>query len=677
MSNLIRSEMLTDDNADRIVEDNPNEPVAGRWFWLKPTPSLKDQTPHLWCIEKVGSNFVHFQRYDERQYDRLSFAEFYERATRELNAEEISNTKVNELQAETKRLMAEVQTTMGSLHVGQAGVNETQALQRVDGSAAAIPAYKNALVTAKDKILPDLFKEIKETTEAIAHWMKLPLVGMKVGFTQQKPLMEAIEGRIFNIDLYAGLSEQLIQIQDGKTAEHDAKIHIFQRRHYMDEESLLNYKVGGMNFNQIEKFDAWLLDAENLNRILPFDRSVVAFRVRRYDRRSDENVKGMEGIMQLMFEREQDRKTFLYFRNGQKVFRLTTSIDFGEKLFPDMEDFLTALSGTMYVKHYNGQNPGFITEGDFLQRKEVYEKKLATDRLKGGDNLWHLERENPAYEWKPFSKDDLYYDELMEQHSKEMEKHNRVILLLQGILDRTPVMHPHPKWQLWEQNGFEQALKPVYDVDMALVSGPPPSFEAYRDRLAETLVPGCRTIGQQEVWCARELRKEQEAARYRGFNVPTTYYGSTGNPGPGTVAIMRKGAKGKAKFNFVRESVRYPYDPVKDTIEVSFERLLNVEAYQLGDYKQFFQDPRTRADYMKWAPSLLRAEEEKTLNTVTKEKADAAEATLPVRKKKKKPMTIAELQRLQDRLDAIVARAQEGLAEGEEEEDDDENESST
>ena len=33
------------------------------------------------------------------------------------------------------------------------------------------------------------------------------------------------------------------------------------------------------------------------------------------------------------------------------------------------------------------------------------------------------------------------------------------------------------------------------------------------------------------------------------------------------------------------------------------------EWYKPGDFKIFFNDPRTRADYVKWAPFLLAAED--------------------------------------------------------------------
>lgn len=50
-------------------------------------------------------------------------------------------------------------------------------------------------------------------------------------------------------------------------------------------------------------------------------------------------------------------------------------------------------------------------------------------------------------------------------------------------------------------------------------------------------------------------------------------------------------------------------DDVRDAIQVDAARLLNVSAYTPGDYRQFYDDPRTRADYLEWAPLLLAAED--------------------------------------------------------------------
>lgn len=38
-------------------------------------------------------------------------------------------------------------------------------------------------------------------------------------------------------------------------------------------------------------------------------------------------------------------------------------------------------------------------------------------------------------------------------------------------------------------------------------------------------------------------------------------------------------------------------------------RLFNVSAYTPGDFRLFYNDPRTRAKYLQWAPFLLTAED--------------------------------------------------------------------
>ena len=39
------------------------------------------------------------------------------------------------------------------------------------------------------------------------------------------------------------------------------------------------------------------------------------------------------------------------------------------------------------------------------------------------------------------------------------------------------------------------------------------------------------------------------------------------------------------------------------------DKLFNISAYTPDDFKQFFADPRTRANYLAWAPLLLVAED--------------------------------------------------------------------
>jgi hypothetical protein len=49
--------------------------------------------------------------------------------------------------------------------------------------------------------------------------------------------------------------------------------------------------------------------------------------------------------------------------------------------------------------------------------------------------------------------------------------------------------------------------------------------------------------------------------------------------------------------------------PIAVSLTVPADRVLNVDAYTPGDYRIFFEDPRTRMEYLRWAPYLLEAEE--------------------------------------------------------------------
>ncbi|OPZ37794.1 MAG: hypothetical protein BWY99_01798 [Synergistetes bacterium ADurb.BinA166] len=215
----------------------------------------------------------------------------------------------------------------------------------------------------------------------------------------------------------------------------------------------------------------------------------------------------------------------------------------------------------------------------------------------------------------------MYYDDITKHIGEEIKKHNRIALILQGLLDRSAVFHPHPPWQIWTPAGFAQALDLVYDDSRALPSGPPPDFEAFRARLNSSIKPGTVTIGQQRAWLLHEGKKESDRRdrdyRHRGENYRPTTHQPYGNPGPGDLARVESCPKsGRCTFSWTRElqSRHRSGEESRVSFTCGSSRLLNADAYEPGDFRQFFEDPRTRVDYLKWAPLLLEAEEYKAGN---------------------------------------------------------------
>lgn len=669
-------------DAPRVTTESHIEDVrVGQWYWVKQENDQDGEKTDEWlgCVVHVGSNYLKIEGPGSHPQSslrtRVHFKNFWETCRLEPNAEAILKQRIGTHQANVKRLLAEVQEITAHLGIGSVTAlpsgNETQALA-LRGSGQPIEDYKKALVKAQEKTLPDLFQQIKHETGLVAVWMSAMVIPLEAKAGLLEPVIESIKARIFNVELYAGLIEEIVQVSKGKPAARDEPIRLFQSRYYMDEECLVDYQHGGMTFKSIKEFDAWLAKPQHRNRILPFPRAIAAFRVRRHDKEVEfGNISDFIRFM-LSGERDADKMTFLYMRNGDQLFRLKTGIDFGVRLFPDQDQQFTATDQLYATK--DGEQIiskaayDTMVEGEKRARKEAkekYEKDLAAYKKAEAEEpakqaaykkaleeyekviiKWRKNPEGPEpekpnkptwighepwfHEWgdyngshtyEPFNKDNVYYDDILRRVKSNIDEHNRLVIVLQGILDRSPTMHPHPNWQLWSEEGFRAALRLVYDDSRALTSGAAPDFEAYRARLNAQITVGSITVGQEICWEEAEAVKENDrmARSFRGRSHDFRYKRFTpyGNPGPGTLAKVTHYSKkkGTCTFEWERERLRaksywqHGSDFLKSHFTCPVSRLLNVSAYKPGDFRQFYEDRRTRANYLQWAPLLLEAEE--------------------------------------------------------------------
>lgn len=604
-------------------EDPGGAVEVGQWYWVK--DAAEDLPQWLGCVVVIGSNYVSL-RGPRHHKERIHVDAFWSRCTREHDPEYVINGKVALHRGRVQDLLQEIKVlTAGlgltpSLALTGSGTEMTQALA-LRGQGQEVKDYERALVQAKKEDLPKLFERVREENERAASWMAAMAIPMEAQAGSLKKLIGAIDERVFSISLYAGLTEEVVQVREGAAAALQDKICLLQRRHYMDEECLANYESGGMDFRGIGAFDAWLSRDDNFHRILPFPRCVVAFQVRRG--KKDEEAKDFLDLIRISTEAHQNEWTFLYIRNGEQLYRLGTAIDFDEKLFPDMER--SKLQGKIYARTFGSSINELLSEHDYLERcavhKQWQEKKAAWDKAKEagekvGDRPWCSSGDMDFYEYVPWDKSSVRYDDIAAVVEAEIKAHNRVALVLQGLLDRSPVFHPHPPWQIWTDAGFQAALELVYDDSRALPAADLPDFEAYRARLNASLAPGSVAVGQEQVWLRAEAEKEN-ARMDRDHRHRTTWrhktYRPHGNPGPGRLAQVAEINGSRCLFRWKREKQqgdgRGSDTTVNASISVPREKLLNVSAYTPGDYKQFYADPRTRAEYLKWAPLLLAAED--------------------------------------------------------------------
>jgi hypothetical protein len=635
----------------------PDTLEVGQWYWVRREKRDKEETTWTFCcLVHLGSNFAKLESPPRGEYKhvdrfRVHFENFFDDLIWVPNAQEVIDGYLSHHHSNLHLLMREMKEVTARLAIApsrelHAADTETQALSTTL-SGQSYGDYKGALIKARDKELPAIFKAIKAEHAELAMWMSAQLVPMEAEAAKLSKITDSIRSRIFNVELYAGLVEVIEQVKDGDPPDLTTPITLLQRRHYMDEECLAHYETGGMQFRHIRAFDRWIAREDNMRRLLPFPRCILAFRVRRYN--IEREVNGLSDFFQLMQEQKEDRRTFLYIRNGGQLFRMSTRIDFGEHLFPDIAR--ETLGGVkLWAKHSDGHVEDLITDHDYQERVKAWNERVARNeenrkKWEADKAAWEAtadkkERKENGYKWnwyhedtglhfdeerfQPFDKTSVYYDDIKKYVQDQIDAHNRIALVLQGLLDRSPVLHPHPPWQLWTEEGAGQALRLIHDDSRALTPGEAPDFEAYRAKLNASIKPGSVTIGQHTAWQEAEAEKwnEKNPDRDRRWR-----YTPHENPGPGRLATVVKKRGDKVFYEWTRKSnkgtkrwVPNPnrpgwghhtrdYADVTSTFSCPTKEVFNVSAYQQGDFKQFFNDPRTRANYVAWAPFLLTAEE--------------------------------------------------------------------
>lgn len=623
-----------------IVEDRVGNVGIGQWYWVQ-----SDKAEWLGCVVQVGSNYVELQEPSDPKHGfrsiRVHLDDFFKALRFEPNAQEVIKERINFYQHLSSKYLDEVKAVTARL-----GVSAQTALDQNNGQCQAmatlssqpdVKTYEAALLQAKNKDLPELFAAIEDANRQLARWMSAETLPLQAEAHGLKSTLKEIDNRIFNVSLYAGLTEKVVQCCDGEPAAFMEKLHVMQRRLYMDEECLLNYKRGGMEFSDISEFDQWLSLSENRDRILPFPRCMVAMQVRRKvkDREAD-NILSVFININL---KALDKVTFLYIRNGDRVYRLNCDLDFSELIFPDkamfdpsepamVRMFADRVEKMITLREFNAlvveqsEKDARIKQWEKDNPKEQWEATHPGTNWSWGNPNRRLSGSFNPDEWEPLDKSNVYYDECMKEISDKIKQYNRIALIIQGLFDRSEALHPHPPVKTWTPEGFTAAVELVYDGSVALYHGEQPDFEAYRIKCNSSLNADSVVIGQDHYWQTEEAKKEcrrrERDWRHNNSDYRPELFKPLGNPGPGYLAKMAvwKPRTHQAIFSWNRERLtdscyagkRYG-DPIRTTITVPADELFNVSAYKSGDYKQFFQDPRTRADYLKWAPILLTAEE--------------------------------------------------------------------
>ncbi len=181
-------------------------------------------------------------------------------------------------------------------------------------------ADKQNQADAMNKVMESKLRAFQRTADAMSHQMAR--IRQAIGF----------------LETYLGTWQQVYIIAEGESAPATTPIALRQMILFMDEETgdpTLGAKgQTGIDFQSVEQFDDWLTARpENLARVLPESKGVVAIRPTRADREYSDDWREQAEMM------ANNKMAYLLIRNGGNVYRIWLGDTLGRRLFPMLDEF--------------------------------------------------------------------------------------------------------------------------------------------------------------------------------------------------------------------------------------------------------------------------------------------------------------------------------------------------
>lgn len=287
------------------------------------------------------------------------------------------------------------------------------------------------------------------------------------------PLQEMIrqlEEGIWTVNLYLGRDERIVTLRKGDPAPAETPIHIRQLVLSMDEETAIHAEKGGLDYENVETFDEWLLASEDhIEQVIPDRKGIVAIRPRA------EQSRDYGSLAANIAAQEADKHTYFLIRNGEALYRIWTDYSVGETMVPTADEF-TKL---------------------FKRRK------------------WGIGSDEEYEQIEPGSWE---YEEAEERAETRQRHYMRMGLVLQGLVDRTAIFHPLPDGGvnfLSAESHSEGTVRFIMDAEQTVGTGREP-FDAWLLRVNSELRPGMRIVGAftGEVWRDANSYSREGSLRY-------------------------------------------------------------------------------------------------------------------------------------------------------------------
>ncbi|MFG2422646.1 hypothetical protein ACGFWD_26780 [Streptomyces sp. NPDC048448] len=363
--------------------------------------------------------------------------------------------EIAQLTEELSRLSSEAQRlTAGAEPATEPGTGLVQASGQQAVEAKASMVRQLARLQRLQDDVDRRTKRLRDLMQAQLHAAHRALQPLKA---QAARMQEGIDA----ITLYLGIDEGIEMLRDGEPAGADTPVVLRQMVLSADQECMVAAEDGGLDVEGLDDFFAWLLaDGRHLDQVLPEPKGVVALVPSRTERRY-----GADPWFNAAMKKA-NAATFFLVRNGERLYVVFNELTLQGRLFPAADEF-----ASLFRDHQGRPlGPG-------------------------------------SHQWK---KAEEAADATRRQYMK-------VGLLLQGLADRTTVLHPHPGQglNLLDQDAIDDGrvvLVPDAEDAYALSDGSE-RFTDWHKRVNAQLRPGMRVIVASRSTAFRDLAYGREDYR--------------------------------------------------------------------------------------------------------------------------------------------------------------------
>lgn len=442
-------------------------------------------------------------------------------------------------------------------HIGDSGNLEgstslVQSGTTMSGAKLAVAKVRNTVLKTK--------KELTTKTKQLAILAGEQSKALAIKVKEIEAMAAAANEAIWTINLYLGKEEQITVLREGEPAPVGEKIAIRQSVLYMDEECGLLARSGGIDVRFVEMFDEWLLaDPKNLNQILYWPKGIVALHIR------STAAKYEDPWMSAEFNKANLHWTYFLIRNGGNLYRVFVDLKVGDTLLPTIAEF------------------------DELFWEDNGEERVP---LKPGSDKWI---------------------DAMDAADDRRKHYMRVVLVLQGMMDRTPIFEPMPTdhINLCDPRQSEEWFTIIKDAEKStIIDDGRPRFWEWREEVNKGLEVGHRIIG---IFDYHSGVKGTSSDRYKDDS--RIYPANAGYPDSKVLHTIEERAGDNYIFRYQRKGdTVYPRDWRQQSheptvrarcwVEKGDEFFLDFDSVTVEDLRYYQGHHLSKADYKNMVPLL-------------------------------------------------------------------------